>query len=197
MDVMEAIQTRRSVRKWLAQPVPDETVEKILDAGRWAPSAGNFQPWAFIVIRNPETKERIHKVAEEFEEFIPHLGTLFPGRRIERLHPGPATIAAGNRHLCGPTPRASAYGRGGRPYHRGVAGGDEHVAGGAFPGIGGMLLEPHDAGQNEGDPGSAASFCFHRPARDRLCRRGRIAGGLQHGRPEILGTEAAGPGGFL
>jgi 5,6-dimethylbenzimidazole synthase len=65
MDVMDAIHTRRSVRKWLDKPVPDDLVEKILDAGRWAPSAGNFQPWVFIAIRNPETKARIQKIAEE------------------------------------------------------------------------------------------------------------------------------------
>ncbi len=65
MDVLEAIRTRRSVRKWLPKPVPDELIEKIVDAGRWAPSAGNFQPWAFIIIQSPETKERIQKVAEE------------------------------------------------------------------------------------------------------------------------------------
>ena len=65
MDVLEAIRTRRSVRKWLPKPVPEEVVEQILEAGRWAPSAGNFQPWAFIIIQNAETKERIQKVAEE------------------------------------------------------------------------------------------------------------------------------------
>jgi nitroreductase len=65
MDVLEAIQTRRSVRKWLAKPVPPEVVDQILDAGRMAPSAGNFQPWTFIAIQQTETKERIQKVAEE------------------------------------------------------------------------------------------------------------------------------------
>ncbi len=65
MDVLEAIHSRRSVRKWLPTEVPDEMVEQILDAGRWAPSAGNFQPWAFIVIHNQDTKVRIQKVAEE------------------------------------------------------------------------------------------------------------------------------------
>jgi 5,6-dimethylbenzimidazole synthase len=65
MDVLEAIRNRRSIRKWLPTPVPDDCIEKILEAGRWAPSAGNFQPWAFIVIQSPETKERIHKIAEE------------------------------------------------------------------------------------------------------------------------------------
>lgn len=65
MNVLEAIHSRRSVRKWLPTPVPDELVEQILDAGRWAPSAGNFQPWAFIVIQDPATKERVQKVAED------------------------------------------------------------------------------------------------------------------------------------
>ncbi len=65
MEVLEAIRTRRSMRKWLPQAVPEEWVEKILQAGQWAPSAGNFQPWCFIVIRKQETKERIQKIAEE------------------------------------------------------------------------------------------------------------------------------------
>ena len=65
MDVMEAIMTRRSVRKWLDKPVPEACVQQILEAGRWAPSAGNFQPWAFIVIQEAETKARIQKIAED------------------------------------------------------------------------------------------------------------------------------------
>ena len=65
MDVLEAIRTRRSVRKWLQKPVPEESVNQILEAGRWAPSAGNFQPWAFIVIQDAATKERVQRVAEE------------------------------------------------------------------------------------------------------------------------------------
>ncbi len=65
MNVLEAIQSRRSVRKWLPKPVPDDLLEKILEAGRWAPSAGNFQPWAFVVIQDPKTKERVQKVAED------------------------------------------------------------------------------------------------------------------------------------
>jgi nitroreductase len=65
MDVLEAIKTRRSARKWLPKPVPEALVEQILEAGRWAPSAGNFQPWAFIVIQDDKTKERIQKIAED------------------------------------------------------------------------------------------------------------------------------------
>ncbi len=65
MNTLETIKTRRSMRKWLDKPIPDAIVEQILDAGRWAPSAGNFQPWAFIVIQNAVTKERVQRVAEE------------------------------------------------------------------------------------------------------------------------------------
>jgi len=65
MEVLEAIRTRRSVRKWQQKPVPEECVKQILEAGRWAPSAGNFQPWAFIAIQDAATKERVQRVAEE------------------------------------------------------------------------------------------------------------------------------------
>src|SRR5258708_27894605 len=65
MDVLQAIHTRRSVRKWLPKAVPDEMTEQILEAGRLAPSAGNFQPWTFIAVADPLTKERIQKIAEE------------------------------------------------------------------------------------------------------------------------------------
>jgi nitroreductase len=54
MDVMEAIQTRRSIRKFQQQPVPDVLVKEILAAAMSAPSAGNQQPWHFVAITDPE-----------------------------------------------------------------------------------------------------------------------------------------------
>lgn len=50
MDVFEAIYERRSIRKFLEKPVEHDKIVKILDAGRWAPSGGNTQPWRFIVV---------------------------------------------------------------------------------------------------------------------------------------------------
>ncbi|MEZ7197084.1 nitroreductase family protein [Pseudodesulfovibrio karagichevae] len=50
MDTLEAIRTRRSVRKYEDRPVPDEMVRQILEAAMMAPSAGNGQPWQFIVV---------------------------------------------------------------------------------------------------------------------------------------------------
>ncbi len=59
MEVLETIRTRRSIRRYKKEPVPPELVEKLLDAGRWAPSSSNSQPWEFIVITDPEVKKKI------------------------------------------------------------------------------------------------------------------------------------------
>ena len=59
MDAIEAIRDRRSIRKYRSDVVNDELLQVILQAGRWAPSASNKQPWHFIVIRSQETRERL------------------------------------------------------------------------------------------------------------------------------------------
>ena len=63
MDVLEAIRGRRSIRAFKSKKVAQETVEKLLDAARWAPSAGNIQPWEFIVVRKPEIKRALAEAA--------------------------------------------------------------------------------------------------------------------------------------
>lgn len=64
MDVFTAIKERRSCRNFSPEPVSDETIEKILEAGMWAPSPLNAQPWQFIVITNKAVKEKIISEAE-------------------------------------------------------------------------------------------------------------------------------------
>ena len=63
MDVLEAVKGRRSIRVFKNQDVPTEIVEKLIDAARWAPSAGNIQPWEFIIVRKPEIKRRLVEAA--------------------------------------------------------------------------------------------------------------------------------------
>jgi len=63
LDLFEAIRTRRSIRAFTREEVSEEEIEKILDAARWAPSAGNIQPWIFVVVRNPEIKRRLAQAA--------------------------------------------------------------------------------------------------------------------------------------
>ncbi len=55
MEVLEAIRSRRSIRKFKSDPVPEKLLLEILDAGRWAPSGGNIQPWLFIVVKDSKT----------------------------------------------------------------------------------------------------------------------------------------------
>ncbi|MDQ7031527.1 MAG: nitroreductase [Desulfonauticus sp.] len=57
MEVLDAILTRRSIRKFTDLPVSDEDIAKILEAGRWAPSGLNNQPWRFAVVRDVQKKE--------------------------------------------------------------------------------------------------------------------------------------------
>ena len=52
MDLFDAIRERKSIRRFKQTPVPDEDITKILEAGRFAPSAHNTQPWSFVVIRD-------------------------------------------------------------------------------------------------------------------------------------------------
>ena len=63
MDVLEAIKGRRSIRAFKNQNVSEIIIEKLVDAGRWAPSAGNIQPWEFIIVRKPETKRALAEAA--------------------------------------------------------------------------------------------------------------------------------------
>ena len=60
MDVSEAILKRRSIRRWKPAPVEKEKIERVLEAGRRAPSWGNTQPWRFIVVQD---KTRIAELA--------------------------------------------------------------------------------------------------------------------------------------
>src|SRR5512142_911151 len=55
MDALEAILTRRSVRRYTPEPIAEELLHELLDAAMHAPSAGNEQPWHFVVVTDRET----------------------------------------------------------------------------------------------------------------------------------------------
>jgi len=56
MDFLELAHARNSIRGYLPDPVDDALLQKVLEAGRMAPSAANRQPWHFIVVRDPAHK---------------------------------------------------------------------------------------------------------------------------------------------
>lgn len=83
MDVSEAIRRRASCRAYRPDPVPEETLRRVLEAARLAPSACNRQPWRFAVVRDPELRRRV--VAEGF----------LPGLRLQWALGAPALVVLG------------------------------------------------------------------------------------------------------
>lgn len=62
METIDAIKSRRSVRGFTDGNISDDIIVQILEAGRWAPSGLNNQPWRFIVVRDAETKIELSKL---------------------------------------------------------------------------------------------------------------------------------------
>ena len=62
METWDAIRARRNVRQYTDQPIARADLEKILDAGRRAPSASNWQPWNFVVVSDREQLVELAKV---------------------------------------------------------------------------------------------------------------------------------------
>jgi len=60
-ELLNVIYNRRSIRKYKPDPVPDEIIEKILNAARLAPSAHNIQPWHFIVVKDKKLREELSR----------------------------------------------------------------------------------------------------------------------------------------
>lgn len=59
MDLMDAIKGRRSIRKYKPDPVPEEALQTVMEAVRWAPSWANTQCWEVIVVRDPKVKSEL------------------------------------------------------------------------------------------------------------------------------------------
>jgi len=59
MDIFELIRSRRSIRKYTGEPVSDEVITKIIEAGTWAPSGLNNQPWKFGIVKDDDLKKEI------------------------------------------------------------------------------------------------------------------------------------------
>jgi len=73
MDLFEAINTRRSVRRFTGRPLDDEKLRAVLEAVRQAPSWANLQCWRFVVVRDPAVREKISEFSY-VESFFSPLG---------------------------------------------------------------------------------------------------------------------------
>ena len=66
---LELVKKRRTIRGFKQDPIPDEYVENIIEAARWAPSGANSQPWEFIVIKDKGTKDTIVDILKYHGEY--------------------------------------------------------------------------------------------------------------------------------
>jgi nitroreductase len=69
MDTFRCVKTMRAVRQFTDTPIPDDVLQRILEAGRWSGSAKNTQPWNIVVVRDQRTLERL----AECGQFAGHL----------------------------------------------------------------------------------------------------------------------------
>lgn len=85
MDVFEAVRVRRSIRAYEPTSIPREKLEKILEAARLAPSANNIQPWHFIVVSDPEKREKLAKAP--FARFLKEAPIIIVGCGDQKASP--------------------------------------------------------------------------------------------------------------
>src|SRR5687768_12375284 len=63
--LLNLVKTRMSVRKFRPDPIPEDTIDKILEVARWAMSGANSQPWEFVVVTDPEIKKQLRDAYSE------------------------------------------------------------------------------------------------------------------------------------
>lgn len=80
--VYKVIGARRDVRSFLTQPLPDDAVQRILEAAHYGPSVGFMQPWNFILVTSAEVKERLAWAAEKERKA---LSIHYEGERAEQF----------------------------------------------------------------------------------------------------------------
>ncbi len=58
-DIYEMMSTLRAVRRLRTDPIPDDVMDRVLQAAAWAPTGGNMQPWRVIVVTSSERKQAL------------------------------------------------------------------------------------------------------------------------------------------
>ena len=90
MDILELIKTRRSVWEFEKRPIPREAIETIVQAGIWAPSSMNGQPWRFVVVGEPaDLKSIAHEAKIELSNYLktPEAEAKYGKENCERFMP--------------------------------------------------------------------------------------------------------------
>ena len=61
-DIYQMMSTLRAVRRLRSDPIPDDVLDRVLQAAAWAPTGGNMQPWRVVVVRSAERKQALADV---------------------------------------------------------------------------------------------------------------------------------------
>jgi coenzyme F420-0:L-glutamate ligase/coenzyme F420-1:gamma-L-glutamate ligase len=100
-NVTDAIRNRRSIRRFSPKPVPEKTLQEVLDAARWAPSLHNAQPWRFSVLTETSTKKALAEamaktwVEDSIRKKVPaELAEKRAKRSVERFTRAPVVLVA-------------------------------------------------------------------------------------------------------
>jgi nitroreductase len=102
VEILNLLKSRRSIRIYQDKPIPQDLILQILEAGRWAPTGANLQPWHFIVVTDSETRKMIGDVARFFfikffrVEKAPVILVLGFDKRKGKYGRYDATLAGGN-----------------------------------------------------------------------------------------------------
>ena len=112
MDIIEALETRRSVRSFTDRPIEDDVLKRLLRLGVKAPSAQNAQPWSFGIMQG---KEKIGKLADEARKVL--LASLTPGSPLEKY--AAMLSNPGYNMFYGAGTLLFTYGDKGAPWHVG------------------------------------------------------------------------------
>jgi len=109
-QLLELVQSRRSIRRFKSDPVPEELITKMVDVARWAPSGFNMQPWEFVVVQKEELRKKIVEYIAPYWEQSAAMEAVRPenqGRtwRLQGMtnEPGDFTFAPVYIILCGDT----------------------------------------------------------------------------------------------
>lgn len=99
-ELYETMSTLRAVRKLRPDPIPDDVLERVLQAACWAPTGGNQQPWRVVVVTDPAVKTGLQEIYEpEWAKYVGGFMKRMQGLPPEQLAPWERVAAAGD-HLA-------------------------------------------------------------------------------------------------
>ena len=100
IDLYDAMSTLRAVRKLRPDPVPDEVLERVLQAACWAPTGGNQQPWKVVVVTDPAKKAGLQDIYRpEWQKYVAGFMKRLDGQPDDVVDPWRKVAAAGD-HLA-------------------------------------------------------------------------------------------------